>query len=799
MKKSSLLSIIVFISVIGFAQSPILNWTRTYHGNENSVDSSSVMKIYEIDKSIYTGVTTDAFGTANDFLLIKRDFLTGDTLWTRRYNGPFNGDDQFTDMVINQNTGEIYITGKSLGNGTGYDIVLIKYSKDGNVLWSKRWNNLYSNKDDFPSSIDLDKDGNVYVSGSTYNEKDINGIASSAKSYNVVFLKYNSTGILFEGVDVLTRQLGCTFFKNLARYSDGSISRYADDYVLKIDVGSNGEIFYSGETTIENITYGYFDCLEVYTLEYYLSALSSSNKTIGNNGWSFYSIKLIGNSIDAMEIDNSNYIYIATTSTVTSQNKKYNSIRKMDNRGDNFYHLDYLVSDQSKNVFATKIKHDQTGNLYIVGCEENNQNNLEWFVVKLDVNGIQEWKINKNNTINGDNFPKDIAFDNMQNPIIAGTTINSEGHDELTIVKLNKNTGSEIYSSSYKKEGSSTVPYNIHVDNKNNTIINGVEKSEYISSVLIVKYSSPIADAGAITGELNVCQGENNVTYQVPEIENASSYLWTIPRGATGNSTTNSITLSFSPDASSDEISVRGINSFGEGKSSSLPVTILPQPQIFAGNDTTICAGSGIILSAKGGHSYNWNNEVVQNVEFTPSITNNYIVIGSNGLCQNSDEITVTVNTLPAPPSIYMTDGVLYSTISGENAWYFNNSIIPDANSNSYTPINSGEYFAVISDGTCTSLPSNVFNHINTAAEYYNIHPKIKVYPNPSNGIFRVELNNSEGLKKINIFDSTGKLVKNARTHYSTFEINLTNNSKGIYLLKVFYNGITYEAKIELK
>jgi outer membrane protein assembly factor BamB len=127
MKKLTLLTIIILLAATTFAQVPILNWAKTYHGNEYSVDSSSVMKINENDKSIYIGTTSDAFGTANDILLIKRDFVTGDTIWTRRYNGPANGDDQFVDMVINQSTGEIYVTGKSMGIGTGYDFITIKY------------------------------------------------------------------------------------------------------------------------------------------------------------------------------------------------------------------------------------------------------------------------------------------------------------------------------------------------------------------------------------------------------------------------------------------------------------------------------------------------------------------------------------------------------------------------------------------------------------------------------------------------------------------------------------------------
>jgi len=79
------------------------------------------LKMNIADKSIYIAGTSDAYGTANDIRLIKRDYNTGDTLWTRHYNGPTNTDDRVVDMEINQTTGDIYITGKSMGFSTGYD------------------------------------------------------------------------------------------------------------------------------------------------------------------------------------------------------------------------------------------------------------------------------------------------------------------------------------------------------------------------------------------------------------------------------------------------------------------------------------------------------------------------------------------------------------------------------------------------------------------------------------------------------------------------------------------------------
>ena len=54
--------------------------------------------------------------------------------------------------------------------------------------------------------------------------------------------------------------------------------------------------------------------------------------------------------------------------------------------------------------------------------------------------------------------------------------------------------------------------------------------------------SSPADAAGVISGPTAVCQGQS-FTCSVPEIVNATSYIWTLPAGYTGSSSTNSINL----------------------------------------------------------------------------------------------------------------------------------------------------------------------------------------------------------------------------------------------------------------
>jgi hypothetical protein len=87
------------------------------------------------------------------------------------------------------------------------------------------------------------------------------------------------------------------------------------------------------------------------------------------------------------------------------------------------------------------------------------------------------------------------------------------------------------------------------------------------------------AAAGVITGTAAVCQGQNAETYNVPIIAEATTYVWTLPTGATGTSSTNSITVAYGTSSLSGDITVKGNNSCGgDGPISTLSITVNPLP-----------------------------------------------------------------------------------------------------------------------------------------------------------------------------------------------------------------------------
>lgn len=93
---------------------------------------------------------------------------------------------------------------------------------------------------------------------------------------------------------------------------------------------------------------------------------------------------------------------------------------------------------------------------------------------------------------------------------------------------------------------------------------------------------TPVPDpAGTITGTSAFCAGTSGVAYSVAPVPNASTYVWTLPSGATiaSGDLSPSITVDFANDATSGNITVYGNNLCGNGTvSPAFPVTVYPIP-----------------------------------------------------------------------------------------------------------------------------------------------------------------------------------------------------------------------------
>ncbi len=75
---------------------------------------------------------------------------------------------------------------------------------------------------------------------------------------------------------------------------------------------------------------------------------------------------------------------------------------------------------------------------------------------------------------------------------------------------------------------------------------------------------------------------------------------------------------------------------------------------------------------------------------------------------------------------------------------------------------------------------------------------KVMLYPNPTYGLFNLEINSNNKLAKVEVFNSTGVLIKKINVDTNLTEINLASNNPGIYFINVTIDGQISHAKIML-
>src|SRR5260370_316046 len=111
---------------------------------------------------VYVNGRSQGDGAMNDYATIKYD-LKGNELWVARYHGPGDGEDWAWRIALDEQ-GNVYVTGSSSGLGPRADYATVKYDPEGNELWVARYGGP-SDGYDTPIALAVDGKGQVYVSG----------------------------------------------------------------------------------------------------------------------------------------------------------------------------------------------------------------------------------------------------------------------------------------------------------------------------------------------------------------------------------------------------------------------------------------------------------------------------------------------------------------------------------------------------------------------------------------------------------------------------------------------------------
>lgn len=181
-----------------------------------------------------------------------------------------------------------------------------------------------------------------------------------------------------------------------------------------------------------------------------------------------------------------------------------------------------------------------------------------------------------------------------------------------------------------------------------------------------------------------VCQGESvNLNAGT-----AFSYLWS------NGSTTPSINVS-----STGNYWVQTSNGMCS-TSDTVHINVNPFPNPGLGNDTTLCQGQSITLSAGAASNYLWSTGATTS-SISSTLAGTYWVQASNGRCSTADSITIAINSYPSPElgnDTTLCEGETITLHGGPASSYlWSNS----ATAASLTVNSSGIYWLQASNGNC--------------------------------------------------------------------------------------------------
>ena len=171
--------------LVKYSASGIQLWAEFYIGPDGKNDEPTDIDIDDSGNIYICGRTLNT-ASNYDYLTLKYSNEDGQLLWAKNYNGPAAYTDEAEAIVVNIN-GSVYVTGTCTNLGAGSDdddIMTIKYDTNGNILWSKSYSGSPDDKD-VGVDIGIDSTGNVYVTGYSLT-------ASNYEDY--VLIKYTNTG-----------------------------------------------------------------------------------------------------------------------------------------------------------------------------------------------------------------------------------------------------------------------------------------------------------------------------------------------------------------------------------------------------------------------------------------------------------------------------------------------------------------------------------------------------------------------------------------------------------------------------
>jgi hypothetical protein len=354
----------------------------------------------------------------------------------------------------------------------------------------------------------------------------------------------------------------------------------------------------------------------------------------------------------------------------------------------------------------------------------------------------------------------------------------------------------------------------------------------FTSTVKTLAISSTPAVIGIMTGATVVCPNTAYI-YSVPLNAAVATYNWTLPVGASGSSTTNSITVTYGATVASSNICVTGTSLCGSTTAARCITTgpgIPARPASITGPSNGLCnqTVSYTCPVVAGASSYTWSSSAggtinsgqgTNGINITfPTFTNTpakTVCVVSNNACGTSVPRCITINGAPntaagitANPTSWCANatGIVFTAnLTGVTGSYTLNWTYPGASVATYVSgggnnttltldwLTGSGNVAVTTSNACGNGTRTVAFASTCREGEETIAPlsdALHVYPNPTTGNINIEFSTlAKGNATVTVMDVAGRTVvsQNITTveGANNTQLDLSTVAKGIYMLNV--------------
>ena len=422
------------------------------------------------------------------------------------------------------------------------------------------------------------------------------------------------------------------------------------------------------------------------------------------------------------------------------------------------------ATDASGNIYLSGQTFSSTG-IATTGAHQTTYGGgaKDAFLVKFNSSGVRQWGTYYGGTVN--NYGLSCATDTSGNIYLLGQTSSSTGIATTGAHQATSAGGTDAFLVKFNSSGvrqwgtyygglNVDIGYSCATDTSGNVYLSGNTWGS--TTGIATTGAHQTTYGGGAKDAFLVKFHDCKTSYSQDTITACDSYTWI-----------DNITYTSSNTSAKDTL----VNVWGCDSVVTLNLTI---------NSNT---GTDVQTACD---SYTWINDIT----YTSSNTSAKDTLVNVWGCDSVVTLNLTINTVN--DSVYATGNSLTSVETGaQYQWLdcvFNFGILGGETGQYFIATANGSYAVQVTKNGCTDT-SNCYVLKNVGLANSLKVSGIKVYPNPTNGKVTIDAENFEGVE---VYDTSGRLI--IKSALKT--IDLEEQSKGLYLLKVNANGTIQEFKV---